>query len=80
MGAGEPLFDRLTAGGELPPRSVQRFATGMGLGCRRHVQEARNISRKLLRDRGMGRIPLTQVDNEFSDPEWPFTLVIEGDA
>ena len=44
------------------------------------LQEARNISRRLLRDRGMGRILLTKVDDEFSDPEWPFILVIEGDA
>ena len=44
------------------------------------IQEGRNISRGLLRKRGMGRIPLTKVDNELFNPKWPFILVIEGDA
>ena len=46
----------------------------------RIIQEGRNFNRRLLRDRGMRNVPLTKVDNEFSDPEWPFILVIEGDA
>lgn len=44
------------------------------------IQEGRNANRRFLRDRGVARIPLTQVSNEFYDPQWPFILVIEGDA
>ena len=43
-------------------------------------QVGRNFNRRLINERRMGRVPLTKVDNEFSDPHWPFILVIEGDA
>ena len=43
-------------------------------------QEGRNIMRREIRKMGMSRVPLTQVDDEFSDTRWPFILVIKGDA
>ena len=47
---------------------------------RYRFQEARNISRRIINKRGVGRVPLTKVDNEFSDPKWPFILKIEADV
>ena len=38
-------------------------------------EEGRNFFRRMLRKRGMGRVPLRKVDNESSDPRWPFILV-----
>ena len=39
------------------------------------LEESRNVIRRDLRKRGMGRVPLRKVGNEFSDPRWPFILV-----
>ena len=38
-------------------------------------EEGRNFFRRMLRKRGMGRVPLRKVDNESSDQRWPFILV-----
>ena len=38
-------------------------------------EEGRNFFRRMLRKRGMGRVPLRNVDNESSDQRWPFILV-----
>ena len=44
------------------------------------IQEGRNFNRRLMNKRGMGRVPLTKVDNEFSDPKWPFILVAKDEG
>ena len=38
-------------------------------------QKARQVSREILRNSGT-RVPLSNVDDEFSDPAYPFILVI----
>ena len=40
------------------------------------IQEGRNIMRREVNKTGIGRVPLTKVDNEFSDSRWPFTLIL----
>ena len=47
---------------------------------RYRFQEARNISRRYINKGGVGRVPLTKVDNKLSDPKWPFILKIEVDV
>ena len=43
------------------------------------IQEGRNIMRRRVNKSGMGHVPLTKVDNKFSDPKWPFILVLEDE-
>ena len=43
------------------------------------IQKARNLSRRVIAERGMGSAPLNQVGDTFSDPAWPFILVLESD-
>ena len=43
------------------------------------IQKARNLSRRLIAERGMGSAPLSQVGDTFSDPAWPFILVFVPD-
>ena len=43
------------------------------------VQQGRNIVRRELRGRGMGNLPVTGVDNEFSDPRWPFIMMLQDE-
>ena len=43
-------------------------------------QEGSNVMRRDLRKRGMGRAPLRKVDNEFSDPRWPFVMMLDDDG
>lgn len=40
-------------------------------------QEGSNVIRRELRKRRMSRVPLRKVDNEFSDPQWPFVLMLD---
>ena len=46
----------------------------------RHIkQEGSNVMRREVNKRRMGRVPLRNVANEFSDPRWPFVMKIESD-
>lgn len=50
------------------------------LAQRLNIQIARNESRKMVMDSGLGRIPPTRIDSEFSDAKWPFIFVVKGDV
>ena len=41
-------------------------------------EEVRNIVRRVMGKRGVGRVPLRKDGNESSDPRWPFTLVAKN--
>ena len=45
----------------------------------RQKETARNLVTRQLRAAGIRR-PLSHVGNEFSDPRWPFILVVEHDT
>ena len=47
--------------------------TDLSKGLR--IQEGRNLGRRLVNESGMGRVPPSKVDNEFSNSDWPFILV-----
>ena len=44
------------------------------------IQEARNLSRRAINKTRIGRVPLTKVGNEFTDPRWPFILILKDHA
>ena len=46
---------------------------------RHRLQVGRNISRRIVSKSGMGRVPSSKIDNEFSDSRWPFILKIKDD-
>ena len=50
------------------------------LRARYAAQTGRDILRRRVNKSGMGRVPLTKVDNEVSDPKWPFILVLEDET
>ena len=44
------------------------------------IQVGRNLMRRHVNKGRVGRVPLTKVDNEFSDPKWPFILVLKDEG
>ena len=44
---------------------------------RSRLQNARKISRDMIRRESSFRVPKAMVDTEFSDQKWPFVLVVE---
>lgn len=50
------------------------------LAQRLAAQEGRNVARRIIRESKLGNIMSSPVASEFSDPRWPFILIVKGDA
>ena len=76
--AGETTLDRvvcLTCGTAVDGDDVGEMSTT--LIVRYRDQMARQRSRLLIREYGFPEAPVSSVDDELSDPRWPFVLKAE---
>lgn len=79
---------KITVDDDLEILGVDCFSCGTSVGAEEsrlmydtllreyREEEGRNFVRRLLNERGMARVPLAKVGNEFRDPRWPFILTV----
>lgn len=63
-----------SCGAELNDSDAYQMYTGLLQEYR--LQKARSIMRQQVNESGSFHVPPSKVDSEFSNSEWPFTLII----